>query len=463
MKRHLLDGILFSFLLILAGCAESKTYKIGVSQCSQDDWRTKMNDEINREIMFHEDAVVEIRSADDSNEKQIEDIKYFCKNGFDIIIVSPNEAAALTPIISEVYESGMPVVIFDRNINGDSYTARIGVDDEGIGKSAAHYALHVLGPGAKAIEIFGLRGSTPAEGRHAGFVNEFERNGGILLGSVPGNWNKEDAIPVVDSLLKIYPDVDLIYAHNDRMAIGASEVARRHGRNDIRIIGIDAAPNIGIQAVADSIIDATFLYPTEGHRLIQTALAILRNEPYDKETILPASSAVDRSNADILLLQNETLKQETGKMRLLKAQIDDYWAQHSSQTSLFYASIAIIILLFGVGFLLLRAYWQRSRHQKELMEQNRLLEEERDKQKQLNEQLRAATQSKLVFFTNVSHDLRTPLTLISEPVAQLAAADNLTPQQSTLMKIANKNVRILQRLINQILDFRKYENGKLDM
>lgn len=463
MKRHLLDGILFSILLILAGCAESKTYKIGVSQCSQDDWRTKMNDEINREIMFHEEADVEIRSADDSNEKQIEDIKYFVKNGFDIIIVSPNEAAALTPIIKEVYESGMPVVIFDRNINGDSYTARIGVDDEGIGKSAAHYAFHVLGPGAKAIEIFGLRGSTPAEGRHAGFVNEFERNGGILLGSVPGNWNKEDAIPVVDSLLKVYPDVDLIYAHNDRMAIGASEVARRHGRNDIRIIGIDAAPNIGIRAVADSIIDATFLYPTEGHRLIQTALAILRNEPYNKETILPASSAVDRTNADILLLQNETLKQETGKMRLLKAQIDDYWAQHSSQTSLFYASIAIIILLFGVGFLLLRAYWQRSRHQKELMVQNRLLEEERDKQKQLNEQLRAATQSKLVFFTNVSHDLRTPLTLISEPVAQLAAADNLTPQQSTLMKIANKNVRILQRLINQILDFRKYENGKLDI
>ncbi len=169
------------------------------------------------------------------------------------------------------------------------------------------------------------------------------------------------------------------------------------------------------------------------------------------------------SNADILLMQNEALKEETGKMKQLKARIDDYWAQHSSQTSLFYASIAIIILLFGVGFLLLRAYWQRSRHQKELMLQNRLLEDERDKQKLLNEQLQEATQSKLLFFTNVSHDLRTPLTLISEPVAQLACADNLTTQQQTLMKIADKNVKILQRLINQILDFRKYENGKLDI
>lgn len=463
MNRFLSYSILFGILLVLCGCSDNRVYKIGVSQCSQDDWRTKMNDEINREIMFHEDAVVEIRSADDSNEKQIEDIKYFVDNGFDIIIVSPNEAAALTPIIKEVYTQGMPVVIFDRNINGDSYTARIGVDDEGIGKSAAHYALHMSGSGAKALEIFGLKGSTPAEGRHNGFAKEFEDNGGVLLASVPGNWNKEDAIPVVDSLLRIYSDVDLIYAHNDRMAIGASEVAHSMGRDNIRIIGIDAAPNIGIQAVADSVIDATFLYPTEGHRLIQTALAILRNEPYKKETILPASSAVDKTNADILLLQNETLKEETGKMKLLKAQIDDYWAQHSSQTSLFYASIAIIILLFGVGFLILRAYWQRSRHQKELMAQNKLLEEERDKQTRLNEQLQAATQSKLMFFTNVSHDLRTPLTLISEPVAQLATADNLTPQQSTLVKIANKNVRILQRLINQILDFRKYENGKLNL
>lgn len=431
MNRHLSYCILLVIFIILAGCNDGRTNKIGVSQCSQDDWRTKMNDEINREIMFHDDAVVEIRSADDSSAKQIEDINYFVENGFDIIIVSPNEAAALTPVIKEVYDKGVPVVIFDRNINGDSYTAKIGVDDEGLGRSAAHYALHLSGKGARAIEIYGLKGSTPAEGRHDGFVREFESNGGKMLASVPGNWNKEDAMPIVDSLLNVYDDVDLIYAHNDRMAIGASEVARKHGRDDIRIIGIDAAPNIGIQAVADSVIDATFLYPTEGHRLVQTVLAILKNQPYKKETILPVSSAVDLTNADILLLQNETLKEETGKMKLLKAQIDDYWAQHSSQTSLFYASIAIIVLLFGVGFLLLRAYWQRSRHQKELLVQNRLLEEEKDKQTRLNEQLQIATQSKLMFFTNVSHDLRTPLTLIAEPVARLAEAENLTSQQQT--------------------------------
>lgn len=142
--------------------------------------------------------------------------------------------------------------------------------------------------------------------------------------------------------------------------------------------------------------------------------------------------------------------------------MDDYWAQHSSQTSLFYASIVIIFLLFGVCFLVLRAFWQHKRHQAALLEQNRMLEEERDKQATLNEKLREATQSKLMFFTNVSHDLRTPLTLISVPISQLQEADNLTPQQHSLIKIADKNVRILYRLINQILDFRKYENDKLE-
>ncbi|MDE5674701.1 MAG: substrate-binding domain-containing protein, partial [Muribaculaceae bacterium] len=359
--------------MIITTCGTEKKYRIGVSQCSQDDWRAKMNDEINREIMLHEDASVEIRSANDDSRKQIEDIRYFVDNKFDILIVSPNEAAALTPVIEEVYRNGVPVIIFDRNINSDSYTARIGVDDKGLGKSAAHYALHLLGKEPKAIEIFGLPGSTPAEDRHSGFVNEFISQGGILLASEPGNWNKEDAIPLVDSLLRVYNDVDLIFAHNDRMAIGASEVASKAGRRDIKIIGIDAAPEIGIKAVTDGVIDATFLYPTEGHKLIQTALHILKGEPYDKETLIPVSSAVDNTNADILLLQNETLNAETGKMKVLKNRIDDYWAQHSSQTFLFYASIVILVLLSGFLFLLLRTFWMNKRHQSVLLDQNRLL------------------------------------------------------------------------------------------
>ena len=463
MHRKICHIIFIVIMLsVFQSCKEETKYRIGVSQCSNDDWRTKMNEEIQREIMFHPEATVEIRSADDSNEKQIADIRYFADNGFDIIIAAPNEADAITPVIEEVYDAGIPVIVFDRNINGDSYTAYQGVDNVGIGKSAADYARHLLPDGGNVIEIHGLAGSTPAVGRHEGFAKEAELKGIDIIASAYCNWNYEDAAIKVDSLLNIYEDVDLIYAHNDRMAIAASDVARKHGK-DIRIIGIDAAPEIGIKAVADSVIDATFLYPTEGYRLIRTALNILSGRPYEREKILPLSSAVDLSNADILLLQNESLEEETSKIKYLKSQVDDYWNRHSAQTSLFYAMIIILLLLFGVLFLVLRAFWQRKKHQNVLMSQNKILEEQRDTQRELNEQLNAATQSKLVFFTNVSHDLRTPLTLIAEPVEQLAVADNLTPQQSMLMKIANKNVKILRRLINQILDFRKYENGKLNL
>jgi len=460
-------------LTLLTGCSQEKTYRIGISQCSQDDWRTKMNDEVMREIMLHEDATVEIRSADDNNEKQIADIRYFADNNFDIIIAAPNEAEAITPVITEVYNKGIPVIIFDRDVNGDTYTARIGTDNEGIGRAAGRYAVQMLSSrtsNPRAIELYGLKGSTPTLGRHNGFEREFKSHGGEIVASGYGNWNQSDAERVADSLLTANPDIDLIYAHNDRMAIGASKVAREKGLRDIKVIGIDAAPEIGIKAVADSVIDATFLYPTEGHRLIKTALAILKDEPYEKESILPASSAVDLSNADILLRQNQSLLQETAKMKELKARIDDYWSKHSAQTSLFYASIAILVLVFFSLFMTLRAFWQRKRHQQELMEQNRLLEEQSREQKrladsraELNKQLQEAIQSKLAFYTNVSHDLRTPLTLIAEPIAQLNAAENLTPRQRNLVKLADKNTKILHRLINQILDFRKFENGKLTL
>lgn len=461
-RIYLLIPLLAILCAVSTSCHQDKQYRIGVSQCSADDWRSKMNDEIMREMMLHPEATVEIRSADDNNEKQIADIRYFRDNGFDIILAAPNEANAITPVIKETYESGLPVIIFDRDINGETYTAYIGVDNHAIGRSAARYAGNLVDKDAKILEIQGLRGSSPTVHRHEGFAQGASEQHLNVVGTAYGNWNDSDATRVTDSLLDIYKDIDLIYAHNDRMAIAASNVARRRGLN-LKVIGIDAAPNIGMKAVSDSIIDATFLYPTEGHELVRTALAILKGEHFDRIKTLPLASAVDKSNADILLLQNQSLNEETSKMKILKAQVDKYWEQHSVQTTLLYVTLGLIMLLLAFVFLLLRTYWMNKRHQEQMLKQNRLLAQQRDIQEEVNRQLNEATQSKLMFFTNISHDLRTPLTLISEPVTLLTDADNLTPQQHNLIRIADKNVRILKRLINQILDFRKYENGKLDV
>lgn len=454
---------LFCLCLVCLSCRQQKTYKIGVSQCSRDDWRKKMNEEIEREILMHPDVEVEIRSADDSNEKQISDIKYFANNGFDILIVAPNEADAITPAITEVYKKGIPVVVFDRNVNGHNYTAYQGADNNAIGKAAAKYAVNLMRGKGKIVELYGLKGSTPAIGRHNGFADEIALNPGMELIAVDyANWNYDEAYSGADSIFRCHPDVGLVYAHNDRMAIAASDASRKLGLHPY-IIGVDAAPEIGIKAVRDSVIDATFLYPTEGHRLIRTALSILKGEPYDSVAQLPVSSPVDLSNADILLLQNESLQEETSKMKSLKNEVDAYWERHSAQTVILYICIALAALSCIVIFIILKAYWQRKKYQEVLLRKNELLAEQHERQKALNEQLNVATQSKLVFFTNVSHDLRTPLTLIAEPVSQLLKSDNLTESQRTLMQLADKNIRILRRLINQILDFRKYENGKLSM
>lgn len=463
MKKIGLKLPFLIFIIITVACNREPAYRIGVSQCSEDDWRMLMNEQIEREIMFHPEARVEIRSANDDSRKQTEDIEYFIDNDFDIIVAAPNEAEALTPVITKAYDSGIPVLIFDRDVNNDRYTAFQGADNAAIGKQAALYASRLLPRGGKIIELEGLPASTPATERKRGFDTTADSIGNMpIMESVAANWNYDMAFRITDSLLNLHPEVDLIYAHNDRMALGASDAAARKGLRPY-IIGIDGASNLGLKAVDEGKIDATFFYPTEGQRLVRTALKILNGEPYDRHLLIPASPAIDKSNVDLLLQQNALILEETAQMKKLKKEVDNYWAQHNSQTAFLYASIVILVLVCILLFTVLRSFWQNRRHHAELLEKNRELEEQRDLEKELNSQLAAATQSKLVFFTNVSHDLRTPLTLIEEPVEQVSKASNLTPTQHTLMRIADKNVKILRRLINQILDFRKFENDKLDL
>ncbi len=457
-------SLIIAAMLLCCGCSKKEQYRIGVSQCSYDDWREKLNDEINRELLTHNEATADIVSAYDNIGKQIDDIQRFIDEDYDIIIASPIEAEALTPIIKEAAEKGIPTIIFDRNINEKCYTAYLGADNALLGKNVGDYLAARMSGEGKIIEIKGLLGSTPAVERHEGFMKSLEKHPGLsLIATADGDWTSERASVLADSLLKIYPDADAIFAQNDRMAIAAREAADRLGIKDITIVGIDAVANVGIKAVADGVIDATFLYPTGGKELIETALKILKNKPYQDNIILSSAMPVDSTNAEILQLLSGSLQNEADKVTFLKDRVDEYTNKHIEQTMLLYAIIAVLILSAGIIFMLLRVFWIRKRHQRLLSRQNEQLTQQRDELVSLNHQLKEATQAKLVFFTNVSHDLRTPLTLIAEPISQLKDASNLTPEQKVYMKLADKNVKILMRLINQILDFRKYENGKLKL
>lgn len=452
-----------SLLVLLSACDNESKFRIGVSQCSDDDWRQKMNGELEREMMFHPEATMIIRSADDRSSKQIEDIDYFIESGVDLLVVAPNEADSVTPAVKAAFDKGIPVIIFDRKIHGDSFTAYQGADNEGIGRMAARHLASKFPNEPKILEIYGLPGSTPAIGRHDGFIDGLESNlDTFSIITVNGEWNSTPAYNETLKILREHPDIDVIYAHNDRMAIAASEAAAELGLRPY-IIGIDAAPYIGMKAVKDNVIDATFFYPSDGARIVNTALAILNGEEFEKNVILPSASVVTKDNIDILLAQQDELDLETHHLELLKAELDDYWAQHSAQSTLLVLIIVILLLAFVVIFIIIRTIWLQRSHHQVLASQNLQLERQTRELQDLNRQLYEATQSKLIFFTNVSHDLRTPLSLISEPVNEIAKSSNLTENEKGLLRIAEKNIRILKRLINQILDFRKYENDKLQL
>lgn len=454
---------IFLLLLILSflpACSWQKpNYVIGVSQCSEDEWRTKLNKELIREALFYDGVQVEIRSVKDNTEQQIQDIRKFMEQGIDLLIIAPNEATPLTPVIEEVYDRGIPVVLVDRTIFSDKYTAYLSADNFEIGRAVGEYIVNYTGGKGKVVELSGLSGSTPATDRHQGFSGVISRSPGIeLLGIRDAGWLKEEAVEQMTLFLEEFPEIDLVFAQNDRMAAGAYEAAQKAGREkEMKFIGIDAVPGdgYGIDQVLEGTLDATFIYPTEGDRVMQTAMAILLGEPFERENIL-YTAVVDKTNARIMNLQTQHINQLDRKIEVLNSQIDMYLARFANQRLILYAVFTILLLLLIVVVIIVKAY--RVKHRL-----NRQLEEQRDQLIHLSRQLEEATHAKLVFFTNISHDFRTPLTLIADPVDQLLADSETPEKQKSHLKLVKKNVQILLRLVNQILDFRRYENGKMDL
>lgn len=466
MKNYLLLSIL-CLAGILMSCTQKHTrYRIGVSQCSDDEWRHKMNNEIVREALFYDGVEVEIRTAKDNNRNQIADIKYFIDKKVDLLIVAPNEAAAITPVVEKAYRQGIPVVVIDRKILSDKYTAFVGADNYEIGKDVGQYILNRLHGKGKVLEITGLEGSTPAMERHKGLTDVLKEEPGIeITASVDGAWLQSVAGEKMDSVFQTNKNIDLVFAQNDRMAIGAYLSARQQQlEKEMLFVGIDALPGkeYGVEQIINGVLDATFICPTGGDKVVQVAMDILEKRPYERDTKL-STALVDKTNARVMQLQTDHITEQDGKIERLNNQVNEYLSRYSAQTMFLYACLIILLLFAALLAIIVRAYWTKNRMNMELSRQKKKLEEQRDQLISLSKQLEEATHAKLVFFTNVSHDFRTPLTLVADPVEQLLEDKALTPRQQSLLKVVHKNVHILLRLVNQILDFRKYENDKLEL
>ena len=434
-------------LIVLCGCTSSgkqKKHVIGLSQCMLDDaWRQAMINDMRIEASNYDDVEIIIKDAQNNNETQIQQIRDLIRQKVDVLIISPYQSEPITAVAEEAYRAGIPTIITDRKVNTDQYTSFVGANNYEIGLAAGNYAAHYLPPNAIILEIWGLTQTSPAQERHKGFVDALREREDLSFRKIEGQWLVDTARMELQKLE--HPEqIDFVYAHNDMMAIAAREYFMAwdsiRGR-DLRIIGVDAVAGAGLEAVEDGRINASFLYPTGGEQVIRTAMRIIQGEPVDK--FIPLRTApVDHQSARTLLLQADQLQKYRQRIEAQRSRIDGL----SDRFYFLRNSLGVISLLM-IGFIALSIY---------AFYINRKMRQANRKLISLNAEMKEVTAQKLQFFTNVSHEVRTPLTLILAPLDRLIISLRESPYASDLGLI-QKNANRLLRVINQILDFRKVE------
>ena len=416
-----------------------------------------MNEELKREVaLYQADAEVLIRSVKDDTPKQIADIEWFIEQKVDVLVVSPNESEACTPVIEKAYQQGIPVILVDRKIATESYTAYVGANNYQIGKEAGLYAIGVLKGKGNIAEVRGTKGSTSDAERHKGFVEALKNAPEVqIVAETWGNFLQADAKTQMQQLFQEQPHIDLVFAMNDPMAAGTHEAAMQFNGKIPFIIGVDALQQVGIQNIENNVQDASFIYPTGGEKVIELAMKILHKQPFERENILN-TTVVDKSNVRILQLQTEQIAEKQAKIENINNQLSESLIQHTNQRMLLYLSITAIVLITVFLLMAIRAYRAKSKTNSELKRQKEQLEI-------VSKQLEEATQAKLLFFTNISHEFKTPLSLILGPVQTLLAHNSLPKEEQDLLFLIKKNSNRLLHLISEVIEFRSYENNKMQM
>lgn len=445
--------------LCLASCAGEKAHKrfvVGVSQCSEDTWRDKLNEELRIAATYY-DVDLQIKSANDDVRLQTEQINRFVEQGVDLLVVAPGQVS-ISPAIDKAYEKGIPVIVFDRRTHSDKYTAYIGANNHEIGASMAEFMANANTAGTKVVELCGLSSSSPAIERDAGFDSVAAHRPNIdIVKKVYADWTEEGAYHVMDSLLSTpYPAFNCLFAHNDRMAMGARRAVVKHGIDPktIKLCGIDAMPQQGggMQLVAEGKLFASSIYPTRGDEVMRLAMKILTHKPYDRENRL-SSALVTEANARVLLMQYDETTRQQGHLSELRDRVDKTVSDFKTQR-------IYLLIMLGALLLLGMAYVYVVRANRAKARLNRQLADSVEQQRQMTKHIEELTHTQLQFFTNISHELRTPLTLIAGPTEQLLEDKTVQGTHRRMLQMVERNTKILIQLVSEILDFRKVQNNK---
>lgn len=474
MKRKLHLIIYVAIIVLLTGCAQQpRKYVIGVSQCSEDIWRDKLNDELKMGEYLNDSLIVKLASSNDDNMLQNKQVNQFIDEGVDLLIISPNQLSAISKAVERAYDKGIPVILYDRKTNSDKYTAFIGCDNYTIGKSMGTFIAQQLQGKGRIVEISGLEGSSPALERHRGFMDAIKPYPGLqVVASEGGNWKEEGGIQAMKRILKQTQDFDYVFAHNDRLAWGAYVAARQmRVKRNYKYTGVDgmATEGGGLELVRDGIFEASYLYPTKGDEVIALAMKILKHQPYERDNYL-STSIITQANAALTLMEARDAERQARNLKALHKQVDQYLSDYNSQKIMLIGLCLFLFVCLAAAALVFRGYMIKvklnetlAKTNGELKRLNVELGEKNEELKRLNEEVLELTHSRLVFFTNISHELRTPLTLIADPVEMLLEDSGIKGKSRELLKMVQRNALALQQLVSNILDFRKIQNGKMEL
>ena len=474
MKRKLHLIIYVAIIVLLTGCAQQpRKYVIGVSQCSEDTWRDKLNDELKMGEYLNDSLIVKLASSNDDNVLQNKQVNQFIDEGVDLLIVSPNQLSAISKSVERAYDKGIPVILYDRKTNSDKYTAFIGCDNYTIGKSMGTFIAQQLQGKGRIVEISGLEGSSPALERHRGFMDAIKPYPGLqVVASEGGNWKEEGGIRAMKRILKQTQDFDYVFAHNDCLAWGAYVAARQmRVKRNYKYTGVDglATEGGGLELVRDGIFEASYLYPTKGDEVIALAMKILKHQPYERDNYL-STSIITQANAALTLMEARDAERQAHNLKTLHKQVNQYLSDYNSQKVMLIGLCLFLLVCLAAAALIFRGYLIKvklnetlAKTNGELKRLNVELGEKNGELKRLNEEVLELTHSRLVFFTNISHELRTPLTLIADPVEMLLEDTGIKGKSRELLKMVQRNALALQQLVSNILDFRKIQNGKMEL
>lgn len=435
-------------VLLLAFCfscktdSEKKKYVIGVSQCTlEGSWRKSMLLDMKVQASEYPGVSLLVEDAADSSLLQVEQIRSLIKRKVDLLIISANESEPVTPIAIEAYRAGIPTILVDRKISSDEYTTYIGGNNYEIGRQAAFFVnRQVKEKYPTVLEVWGLSGSSPAQDRHRGFMDVL--NSRTKVKEIYGKWKPETVekeIAKMDSL----EEVDVVFAHNDVMAMAARRaIEKKHPglADQIRFVGIDAVSGrgSGLEAVMHGELAASILYPTGGSLAIRVAMQILNGEDVSRQYLL-SSALIDKNNAGTLFIQSEQVVDYQHQIELQRENLESMLSKYTFLQS----SVSIILLLMGL--LLLSALYvihvnrTVKRKNRELKRTNLQVQQQKEELAEANRYIEKSTAQKLQFFTNITHEIKTPLTLILGPLGKLSKE---APEGSSLAD----DIRIIRKM-----------------